>query len=235
MRRALSGVTVGLIAAGLAVLSPAGSAAADPKSGETFQVECENGATYSVITPPAEGSFTPGFDVNSNTVLIPVVFDGFEGTVFDENGDEVASFTDPTVEVKGSGKQRNLTRCTATFEGTFTLTAEEAEEEGLPGPARTRSSAAAMSSHRSGAARTEHAQRPALGVLRPGRGAVASASALSEGGCTVRRREGRADRADPCATCSPTSRPASTCQFGRPCAACSSTTWSSAGAATGYT
>ncbi len=115
------------------MLSPAGSAAADPKSGETFQVACSNGATYSVVTPPANGSFTPAFDVNSNTVLIPVVFDGFTGTVFNEKGEVVGGFTDPTVEVKGSGKQRNLTRCEATFEGTFTLTAEEAVEEGLPG------------------------------------------------------------------------------------------------------
>jgi hypothetical protein len=133
MHRVKSSVSLGLAAVGLAMLAPPGTALADPTKSEFFTVTCNNGARYEVTTAPGSGAFTPAFDVDSNTVLIPVVFDGFTGMALDEEGEVVAEFADPTREVKGSGKQRGLTRCQARFEETVTLTQDEALAEGLPG------------------------------------------------------------------------------------------------------
>ena len=136
MRTAKSSLSLGLAAMGLAVLAPAGAAVADPKKGDSFTITCGNGVTYEVTTPPANGAFTPALDVNSNTVLIPVVFEGFRGTAI-LDGEVVVSFEDDAQEVKGSGKQRGLTRCVARFEETVYLTEEEAAAEGLPPVAGT--------------------------------------------------------------------------------------------------
>ncbi len=119
--------TAGMLTAGLLLAAPAGTALADPK-GETFQLVCENGKTYTVVTPPGNGNWTPAHDVNSNKVLVPVQFGAFTGTVF-LDGVEQFSFTEEGGETKGSGKQRNRTTCTFTFE--YVLTPEEAAEEGL--------------------------------------------------------------------------------------------------------
>ena len=130
MRTALQrGATAGLLTIGMLVAAPAGTAVADPK-GETFRLVCGNGKTYTVVTPPGNGNWTPAHDVNSNTVLVPVAFGEFTGTVF-LNGQELFSFTEAG-ETKGSGKQRKVTTCTFTFEDV--LTAEEAAEEGLTEP-----------------------------------------------------------------------------------------------------
>lgn len=115
----------------------AGPAAADLNIGDAFQIECDNGATYGVVTPGGQGAFTPAFDVDSNTVLFPVVLDGFTGTTLGEQGKVIVRLSDDAQDVKGSGKQRGLARCVATFTETVTLTADEAESEGLPPVADT--------------------------------------------------------------------------------------------------
>ena len=112
------------------VAAPAGTAVADPK-GETFELMCANGKTYTVVTPPGNGDWTPAHDVNSNTVLVPVAFGEFTGTI-SQGGKEIVTFTEEG-ETKGSGKQRNTTSCSYAFTESFTLTADEAEAEGLPG------------------------------------------------------------------------------------------------------
>ena len=131
MTRALKRcATAGMLTAGLLVAAPAGTAVADPK-GETFQLVCGNGKTYEVVTPPGNGDFTPAHDVNSNTVLVPVEFGAFTGTIF-QDGVELFSFTEGERLTKGSGKQRNTTTCSFSFRETFTVTEEPTDAEDLP-------------------------------------------------------------------------------------------------------
>lgn len=123
--------TAGMLAVGL-VAAPAGAAHADPK-GDTFAIECENGLSGTATTSASRGAFTPAHLTDSTAVVIPVSFLSFTGTVLDADGDVVGGFSQDEVFTKGSGKQRGLVLCTARFDQTVTLTAEEAEAEGLPG------------------------------------------------------------------------------------------------------
>ncbi len=131
MRTTIKAVAVGMVAAGVAVVAPGGTALADP-GGQPFTLTCA-GQTYDVTTPPGHGDFTPAFDLNGTRVFIPVSFGAFTGTITGPAG-FTDTFTDPETAVKGSGKQGNTTECTYRFVDTSTLTAAEAAAEGLPGP-----------------------------------------------------------------------------------------------------
>ena len=117
---------IALAAASLSLLSPMGLASADP-AGDPFNLVCDNGQTYSIVTTRGQGEFTPAFDTDSTRVFVPVSFGAFSGAIYDATtGDLVGSFTDPAVATKGSGKQRATTECTYTFRDTFTVSEEEA-------------------------------------------------------------------------------------------------------------
>ncbi len=106
-------MVAGLAAVGLASTLWVGAAGADPK-GEVLELVCNNGQTYTVATNPGSGSFTPAFDVDSNSVLVPVTFGAFTGTLFDDEGNVVESFTEPA-ESKGRSAQRLRNAVTCSF------------------------------------------------------------------------------------------------------------------------
>jgi hypothetical protein len=111
------GRTAALAAAmlGLAI-ALAGPAAADPK-GEVVPVDC--GETTYLVAVSGNGQFSPGHDTASTSILIPVSFGEFTGTLFDEEGNIVDTFVDPAVS-KGPGAVGKATvDCTFTFSETF--------------------------------------------------------------------------------------------------------------------
>ena len=132
MRTTARAATVGLLAAGVAVLTPTGAAVADPKGGEDVHLVC--GSThYDILAAPGGGLFTPGLVVDSTTVLVPVRFGAFTATVRNAAGTVVATYAEPAVDKGSTGKQAGALTCTFTETETATLTAAEAAEEGLPG------------------------------------------------------------------------------------------------------
>jgi hypothetical protein len=111
------GRTAALAAAmlGLAI-ALAGPAAADPK-GEVVPVDC--GETTYLVAVSGNGQFSPGHDTASTSILIPVSFGEFTGTITDEEGTVIESFVDPAVS-KGPGAAAKATvDCTFSFSETF--------------------------------------------------------------------------------------------------------------------
>ncbi len=108
--------TVALVTAiGGSVLVAGPAAAHDGE--DTFPVVCSDGNTYE-LESNGNGPFTSARDVHSNTVLVPVAFGVFTGTITDVDGVVVATFTEPG-ERKGSGKQKVDATCSFTFTDTF--------------------------------------------------------------------------------------------------------------------
>jgi hypothetical protein len=107
-----------LTVAGLGVVlavptSFGGSAFADPKNGDAFDLTCGS-TTYQVLVN-GQGNWTPAHDTHSNLVFVPHAFQGFSGTVYDPAGNVVDTFSDPGIETQGSGKQKNDMSCTFGF------------------------------------------------------------------------------------------------------------------------
>jgi hypothetical protein len=112
-----------LVASGL-ILGAAAPAIADPK-GETFELPCDNGQTYTVVV--AEGGnedhskndWTPAHIVGGGTI-IPVSFGEFTGTITNSAGQVVESFTEEGDTRGQSAKNaRNTITCDLTFSETF--------------------------------------------------------------------------------------------------------------------
>lgn len=95
------------------------SATADPK-GETLDVTCDNGRTYTVTTN-GNGEFTPAHDTSSTTVLVPTSFSGFSYTVTDADGNVVDSGSEDGVTYKGRSQRARGTSVTCTFSATETF------------------------------------------------------------------------------------------------------------------
>lgn len=107
-----------LVAAGLAVVVAAPAGAAPVR--ETVPLVCDNGKTYTAEVN-GNGNFTPARDVASNTVLVPLAFGDFSGTVTDSEGNVVDEFSDPGIAKGQSGKNaKNTITCTFEFNETFT-------------------------------------------------------------------------------------------------------------------
>ncbi len=118
--RKLSGL---LVAGGLMLAAAAAAAAApanaDPQKGELIPVDCDNGKSYTLAVN-GNGEFTPGHDVDSTSMLVPVAFGSFTGTLTDSQGNVVETFTDPGVGKGQSGKNaKNTVTCTVEFSVTF--------------------------------------------------------------------------------------------------------------------
>lgn len=103
-----------LAAAPLALATPAH---ADP-SGDTFDLVCDNGSSYTV-TANGNGDFTPALDAGSNTVFVPTSFGAFSAVVTNaETGEVIDGFSEPPAAKGSSGKARATTvHCTFTFSG----------------------------------------------------------------------------------------------------------------------
>jgi hypothetical protein len=111
-----------LLVAGVALtasLSGMGVASADPQ-GEGILLSCDNGVTYH-ISVNGNGDFSPGHDLATTTVLIPVAFGEFHGTLTDASGTVIDEFTDPAMTKGSSGNQARATTtsCTFTVDDTF--------------------------------------------------------------------------------------------------------------------
>jgi hypothetical protein len=118
------------------VLAGATAATAAPPEREVIRLVCDNGQTYDIVVN-GNGAWTPGRDIASTGVLVPISFGPFVFTV-DTPTEPPVTEEDPTVDVKGSGKagaQRDIFSCTFTETETFT---EETElEPGFVVPAGT--------------------------------------------------------------------------------------------------
>lgn len=110
-------LVAGLAIAGVASALHVGWAAADPTSGDTFTLVCDNGKTYEVATSTARGEFTPAFSTTDNSVIVPIAFRGFSGVVRDPQGNIVEEFSDPGTTAKGQSAKglKNPVTCTFTF------------------------------------------------------------------------------------------------------------------------
>jgi hypothetical protein len=94
------------------------SASADPgnaKNAQVIPLTCGD-TTYTVIVN-GNGAWTPAHDSASNTVFVPVWFGEFSGTITDENGNVVDSFTEPAT-TKGAGNNADI-ECTYSVTNTF--------------------------------------------------------------------------------------------------------------------
>ncbi len=109
-----------LVAAGLAVGVAAAPASADPRKGEIIPLACDNGQSYTIAVN-GNGEFTPGHDTDSTSVLVPVAFGAFTGTVTDAEGNVAETFSEPGAAKGQSGKNaKNTVTCTFSFSETFT-------------------------------------------------------------------------------------------------------------------
>ena len=120
------GKLTGLIAAGAVIVGAAATpASADPKKGEVIPLNCDNGESYTVVVN-GNGQFTPGHDVNSTSVLIPLSFGPFAGEVTDSQGNVVETIDEPGSSKGQSGKRaEDAVTCSFTFSSTedgFTFT-----------------------------------------------------------------------------------------------------------------
>lgn len=106
-------ITAGLFALGTASALLSGGAGADPQTGFTFPLVCDNGQTYDV-TSNGNGEFTPAHDIESTTVFVPVAFGPFTGTVRNAQNQVVDSFTDPA-SAKGQSARGLADPVTCTY------------------------------------------------------------------------------------------------------------------------
>lgn len=104
----------GIVALGMASTLVVGAASAEPNS-EQVPLECDNGQSY-VVEVNGNGEFTPGRVVGSTAVLVPIAFGEFTGTVRDENGNVVETFTEPGTTTKGQSAKGVKDPVTCTFE-----------------------------------------------------------------------------------------------------------------------
>lgn len=112
MRTSTKAATVALLGVALTLGSQAPSSA-DPKRGDAVNLTCGS-TVYAVHVAPGNGDWTPALVDAGHQVLIPHAFGPFTGTVYDDKGVQVDTFTDPA-SVQGSGKQKNDVSCSFTF------------------------------------------------------------------------------------------------------------------------
>ena len=96
-------------------------ASADPVNAPTpllLNVVCDNGETYSAEVSPGNGSFTPAFDVNSTTMLIPLSFGPQTFTIRDTSGNIVfQSTSQPRAKGNATSAPNRDTKTACTFTG----------------------------------------------------------------------------------------------------------------------
>ena len=115
------------LAASVPVL--AGTAGADPSNAHSatlVPLVCDDGQIYDAVANSGNSSvqtFSPAHDLNSSSVLIPVSFGEFSGTLTNSNGDIIDEFTEPGA-TKGRARATGNTpvHCTFTFGETFVVT-----------------------------------------------------------------------------------------------------------------
>lgn len=106
--------------AAVCVTLTAGTAAAAPvnaPNAQTVALDCGEAGTFQVVVN-GDGAWSPGHDLNSNAILIPVSFGEETATVRDAEGNVIDESTRPAM-TKGQGKaraqHRNPIACTYTL------------------------------------------------------------------------------------------------------------------------
>jgi hypothetical protein len=114
-----------LAAGGLLLAVAAAPAGADPK-GDPITVVCDNGQTYYATSPEggnddhSRNDFTPALDSAGTSVLVPVSFGEFTGTVTDTSGNVLFEFVEPaSSKGQAAAHSRSTTTCTFSFSGEF--------------------------------------------------------------------------------------------------------------------
>ena len=119
-RRLLQGsAAAAAVSIGIASALHPSAAGADPKQ-EAFELACDNGENYTVVAN-GNGEYTPALATGSNTVLVPVSFGAFTGTLTPSDGSDPLLINDPPV-AKGSSANSGKNLVTCTFEFTFVNT-----------------------------------------------------------------------------------------------------------------
>jgi hypothetical protein len=114
----LVAVLTGTVAAIVLAAGTAGAAPVNAPSAQTVSLDCGSAGTYQIVTN-GNGQFTPGHDLNSNRVLIPVAFGEQTFTETDANGNVVFTDTQPAVSKGRAGSHGHRTLASCTFSLTF--------------------------------------------------------------------------------------------------------------------
>ena len=126
-------IAVATAATALTLGSAAAPAAADPpvREGEsTFTLDCGAAGTYEIVTARGNGEWTPGMDVGSTTVLIPVAFGTFTVVAYDlQTGELLDEFSFEEGTVKGQGRAKGKAPVDCTFSTVFEGFDEEFGQE----------------------------------------------------------------------------------------------------------
>lgn len=124
-----------LVAAGVPVaVSPAWSDPANSKNAFVTTLDCDNGNTYDVVVAGGHNAnrdiFTPAHDLSATANFVPVAFEDFAGTIYDDEGTELFSFVDDYRVDRGNGtapKGRTAIHCVYSVHDTFV--AEPGDEQ----------------------------------------------------------------------------------------------------------
>ena len=118
--------------AALLVAVPAASAQAAPKGGDSFELVCDNGETYSIVTNRGS-DFTPGFVVDATArLIVPTSFGDFHFSAVAPDGEVLVDETEPgPSKGKGNAGGGNHPSVTCTF-GESEVLAEDDPESGFP-------------------------------------------------------------------------------------------------------
>lgn len=112
-------VTLAGATAALGIVGAAGPASAAPSKNGEFTLTCDNGQSYTAVTPPGNGNFTPALATDGSR-LIPVAF-GESTFEFTEDGVVIESGTEPGSS-KGSEAKNPRPTSECTFASTFSFT-----------------------------------------------------------------------------------------------------------------
>jgi hypothetical protein len=114
-RRIAVALTLATATAALGVVAAAGPANAAPSKNGEFTLVCDNGTSYTAVTPPGNGNFTPAM-ATDGTRFVPVAF-GESTFELTEDGIVIESGTEP-----GSAKGNVAKNPNPTSECTFGFT-----------------------------------------------------------------------------------------------------------------
>jgi hypothetical protein len=117
--RIVIAVALTLAMAALSAVTAAAPASAAPSKNGEFTLTCDNGKSYTAVTPPGNGNFTPAM-ATDGTRFIPVAF-GESTFEFTEDGVVIDSGTEPG-SVKGNAARSQLATSECTFSSTFSYT-----------------------------------------------------------------------------------------------------------------
>ncbi len=113
--------------------STVATAGADPVNSKRvdgpFEVACPD-QTFENVVGNGNGEFTPGHDLESTTMLIPVAFGTFTGTLYDAQGNAVDTFTEDGFSAKGQSVDQVPGVVACTF--SFTEVSDGSDPDGPP-------------------------------------------------------------------------------------------------------